>query len=276
MVSETENREEVCVFYLVEEVSNHARDGILQASMIKALACVNDFDLVRDMMNLLRNDARLKLMALSSLPQNVMIFQALDIDVVLLDCTIHTLEALKLSKSILQHHIEIRIVYMFKEVNQDIIEYIYAHDPQASFLFEPFEVEKVIAQLAKEKACLKQEKRIQLKEEGYATAAMQSLNIPPHLRGYRYIKTAAILLYHAEGGIMTMKQLYKETARIHNTTATRVEKTMRDAIEQAYKNSSNTWMSVKKPTNSQIIHYVYEQMVLRSEKTDKNRRSVDG
>jgi two-component system response regulator (stage 0 sporulation protein A) len=64
------------------------------------------------------------------------------------------------------------------------------------------------------------------------------MGILPHYNGYKYAKTAIELLL-IEPNLITRrkvtKELYPGVAAIHQTTWTRVERSIRHAIEQAHK-----------------------------------------
>lgn len=64
---------------------------------------------------------------------------------------------------------------------------------------------------------------------------LRELGIRPHLKGYEFIKTAMNYLQEKPSAIYSMtKDLYTTVAKRHGTTATRVERGMRHALETCY------------------------------------------
>lgn len=97
------------------------------------------------------------------------------------------------------------------------------------------------------------------------------LGVPASLKGFNYLKTAMQCAYEKPDYIEAITRcLYPEVARRHGTTASRVERSIRHAIERAYTNADiedlqhvfgNTVSMYKgKPTNSEFISLVVERM----------------
>ena len=63
------------------------------------------------------------------------------------------------------------------------------------------------------------------------------LGIRSNIKGYNYIKTAITLAYNDSTILESVtKRLYPDIAKIYNTTASRVERAIRHAIETAWMN----------------------------------------
>lgn len=61
------------------------------------------------------------------------------------------------------------------------------------------------------------------------------LGIPPHVKGFWYIREAVKMLLEREDKIFGVtKILYPDIARLHDTTSTRVERAIRHAIELSW------------------------------------------
>lgn len=93
---------------------------------------------------------------------------------------------------------------------------------------------------------------------------LHQLGIPAHLRGYRYLVTAILAAIRDDEMLECVtKVLYPHVAREHGSTASRVERALRHAIEVAWGRGANTvqerlfgnTVSMKKgkPTNSEFI-----------------------
>ncbi len=101
-------------------------------------------------------------------------------------------------------------------------------------------------------------------QEAVITDLLHSLGVPSHIRGYQYIREGIKIVYQ-NNNISTYitKDVYPEIARKFNTTATRVERAIRHAIEISWSRGDINLMedifgnSVNvnrdKPTNSEFL-----------------------
>lgn len=97
------------------------------------------------------------------------------------------------------------------------------------------------------------------------------LGIRSNIKGYNYIKTAITLAYNDSTILESVtKRLYPDIAKIYNTTASRVERAIRHAIETAWMNGNvyvindifgySVCADKAKPTNSEFIAHVVNAM----------------
>lgn len=97
----------------------------------------------------------------------------------------------------------------------------------------------------------------------YATEIIHDLGVPPHIKGYRYIRYAIQLVIKDMDilGAVT-KELYPKVSEKFNSTPSRVERAIRHAINVAWtrgnqislaKYFSNNLNKNSKPTNSEFI-----------------------
>ncbi|WP_342506396.1 sporulation initiation factor Spo0A C-terminal domain-containing protein [Sporosarcina sp. FSL K6-2383] len=101
------------------------------------------------------------------------------------------------------------------------------------------------------------------------SSIVRELGVPDHIKGSNYIKEA-ITLVHQEPSLLSRltKDLYPHIAEKNNTTASRVERSIRHAIEVSWKRGSGDSIFTilgydineirSKPTNSEYIHLVTE------------------
>ncbi len=93
---------------------------------------------------------------------------------------------------------------------------------------------------------------------------LHNLGIPSQIKGYQYLREGILLLYQNNdfiGGIT--RNLYPEIARRHDTTASRVERAIRHAIEVSWNRGDYNIMNKlfghsidfdrAKPTNSEFL-----------------------
>ena len=116
-----------------------------------------------------------------------------------------------------------------------------------------------------------QEKRANL--EGKVTSIIHEVGVPAHIKGYQYLREAILIAVNDMEVINAVtKVLYPEVAKRFGTTASRVERAIRHAIEVAWdrgdletlqKYFGYTVNSAKgKPTNSEFIAMISDRLVL--------------
>lgn len=109
--------------------------------------------------------------------------------------------------------------------------------------------------------------------ERYVTRIMLDLGVPAHLKGYHYMREAILLsVKDIEAVSSVTKLLYPEIARIYRTTAQKVERAIRNAIEVSWARGNCAMMddlfgySSKtgkgRPTNSEYIARIADKIRL--------------
>lgn len=105
------------------------------------------------------------------------------------------------------------------------------------------------------------------------TGVIHDVGIPANIKGYQYLRDAIMMTVH-DNELMhaVTKQLYPMVAKKHKTTASRVERAIRHAIEVActrgneeffYKLFGYTVSTLKgKPTNSEFIALIADKLRL--------------
>lgn len=112
------------------------------------------------------------------------------------------------------------------------------------------------------------------KLEGVVTAIIHEIGVPAHIKGYQYLREAIIIAIHDMEVINAVtKILYPEVAKRFHTTASRVERAIRHAIEVAWdrgdletlqKYFGYTVSNAKgKPTNSEFIAMIADRLQLQ-------------
>lgn len=241
------------------------------------LACLHDLELVKDLMTSVRSYPNVSLYALSSLPLDVSTVDAMNTDVCLLDYEEDRQQVFTFAYFLNRlHHRNIPILIVLKESEYFYIKDLKTTSKTTSYISAPYTAEDILNELLL-KGSEHQNQTVIMDYSTNVSCIIQELGIPLHYNGFRFIKSAAIMLYQYDGQLMSMVQLYREIARIHKTTSSRVEKAMRDAIEYAYRSAKEKiTIRGRKPTNSQLVYFVYEQALneVGRLKGDKCRRLV--
>ncbi len=149
------------------------------------------------------------------------------------------------------------------------------------FMLKPFDLDSLAEQIrmvkgapisenraVKQKAP-KENRKIDL--EANITHIIHEIGVPAHIKGYMYLREAITMVYkdiELLGSIT--KVLYPDIAKKYNTTASRVERAIRHAIEVAWSRGnidsiSNLFgytvnVSKAKPTNSEFIAMVADRL----------------
>lgn len=109
--------------------------------------------------------------------------------------------------------------------------------------------------------------------EASITNIIHEIGVPAHIKGYMYLREAITMVYNDIEllGAIT-KTLYPEIAKKYNTTASRVERAIRHAIEVAWSRGNIDSISAlfgytiniskAKPTNSEFIAIVADRLRL--------------
>ena len=117
------------------------------------------------------------------------------------------------------------------------------------------------------------EKEKRRKIEIFVTNMIHMIGVPANIKGYKYVRDAIIFtVYEQELISAVTKQLYPKVAKKHGTSASRVERAIRHAIEVAcvrgneealYRLFGYTVSNTKgKPTNSEFIAMIADNLRL--------------
>jgi len=118
--------------------------------------------------------------------------------------------------------------------------------------------------------------------EATVTAIIHEIGVPAHIKGYQYLREAIMIAVEDMDVINAVtKVLYPEVAKRYNTTASRVERAIRHAIEVAWdrgdletlqKYFGYTVSNAKgKPTNSEFIAMIADRLQLQRKDKEKDK-----
>ena len=111
--------------------------------------------------------------------------------------------------------------------------------------------------------------------EAQVTGVIHKIGVPAHIKGYQYLRTAIIMTIENSDLINAVtKILYPTIAKRYQTTASRVERAIRHAIEVAWDRGDldtlNAYFGYTiqnqrgKPTNSEFIAMIADNLRLRN------------
>lgn len=154
--------------------------------------------------------------------------------------------------------------------------------PNAYFMLKPFDTDMLVNVIrsAVKMDCAPDDPRLSTDMEMVVTDIIHQIGIPAHIKGYHYLREAILLsLKDPEMLESVTKLLYPTVAKSFDTTASRVERAIRHAIETAWdrgdldtiQNLFGYTVSVGKgkPTNSEFIALITDNLRLKYKKSEK-------
>ena len=145
------------------------------------------------------------------------------------------------------------------------------------FMFKPVERDALLDRMRALFSRDLPEERHPVELKNLVTSVIHEIGVPAHIKGYQYLREA-ILIAVADMDVINAvtKVLYPEVAKRFGTTASRVERAIRHAIEVAWdrgdletlqKYFGYTVSNAKgKPTNSEFIAMIADRLVLEQRK----------
>ena len=213
-----------------------------------------------------------------------------DIDILLLDVVMPDLDGISVLEELKENptlYKRPRHIIMFTAFNQEKIMMRAAELGASYFIMKPFEINKIVkiirdinvrfdtTEVSKPVNHL-YGNRPAVKEfdlESEITNILHEMGVPAHIKGYLYLRESINMVYNDIEllGSIT-KVLYPDVAKKYKTTASRVERAIRHAIEVAWNRGnieaiSNIFgytvsVSKSKPTNSEFIAMIADKLRL--------------
>lgn len=121
--------------------------------------------------------------------------------------------------------------------------------------------------------------------ESEITNIIHEIGVPAHIKGYMYLREAiSMVVNNIELLSAVTKELYPSIAKKYNTTASRVERAIRHAIEVAWSRGQvDTINNIfgytvhngkGKPTNSEFIAMVADKLRIKNKKLQQQNKAV--
>ena len=196
-----------------------------------------------------------------------------DYDVILMDILMPQIDGLKMLEELNKRKINKKIVILSSFKDDYTIKK--AQKLNASYyMLKPIDMkilEERIFDLFVESDEIKYADNYSVEVE--VSSLLHDLGIPSHVRGYKYIREGIMLLYTSREVVnLVTKDIYPEIANRFNTTSSRVERAIRNAIEiswirgdlkvmeDIFGNSIDFERS--KPTNSEFLTTIADRLKL--------------
>ncbi|ANU11143.1 stage 0 sporulation protein A [Planococcus antarcticus DSM 14505] len=203
--------------------------------------------------------------------------QNLSVDILLLDIIMPYLDGIAVLDAIKENGDLREIdVIMLSAFGQESIMSQAADYGASYFIMKPFEADRLAVQInhIMNTRNRSDQPNSRLTKEDRITNIVKDIGIPPHLKGYNYLKEAvSLVLEQPEILNKVTKVLYPRIATKFDTTSTRVERSIRHAIEQVWNRHETVDHISKifgysvahlesKPTNSEFIAMVADSLQL--------------
>lgn len=204
-----------------------------------------------------------------------------EVDVIVVDLLLNGLDSMMIFSSIKEQCLNKKVIATSEFVTNDMINSLNEYNINY-FIKKPYtpeSLERVINSLYIANDTVKKMEIVSSEESDEAvikvTNMLHSLGIPSHIKGYNYIRDGILKILnnsHLVGSIT--KELYPEIAGSYNTTASRVERAIRHAIEvswvrgdyhkmeELFGNSVDVDRS--KPTNAEFIVTLADRLKIDS------------
>ena len=174
--------------------------------------------------------------------------------------------------------------FQSEEMVQELLDEGFAY-----YFVKPFD-ENVLASRVL-KVALGHEKRVLVQtsvdsDELTVTEILHQIGVPAHIKGYQFLRDAILLTMDEPDYINAVtKRLYPEIAKKNGTTASRVERAIRHAIEVAWDRGDvdtlNSYFGYTihnlrgKPTNSEFIAMIADKMRLdKRQRVGENKKTA--
>lgn len=201
--------------------------SIIGTIVINIFLCVKDFSIIKQMMDYENDSQKIKIVGISTtILEDINELKFLAIDVIVIQFSIDKGQAAILLSQMSEHPLlhKVKKLSLFKELDSDIVHLLLQHDIQ-NFLLEPCTSQQLIRAIVNESEKKEMEESRSKNSDALITEALMEMGLPVHLNGFLYIKTGAILVARNFVGMRIMMiSIYNEIARLHQTTASRVEK----------------------------------------------------
>jgi len=211
-----------------------------------------------------------------------------EVDILLLDVVMPDLDGVSVLEELKENPTQYkrpRHIIMFTAFNQEKIMMRAAELGASYFIMKPFEINKIVKIIRDinsrydsvdvDKGNMFTSRPVQ-KEfdlESEITNILHEMGVPAHIKGYLYLRESINMVYNDIEllGSIT-KVLYPDVAKKYKTTASRVERAIRHAIEVAWNRGnieaiSNIFgytvsVTKSKPTNSEFIAMIADKLRL--------------
>ncbi len=198
-------------------------------------------------------------------------------DIVLMDIIMPEVDGITILEEMKKQNIKKNVIILTSYKKESTIKMVSQYDVDY-YMLKPFDVstleKRILSIVNLEEESESKDNHIEIA----ISKLLHSLGIPSHIRGYQYIRESIYMMYQNPdmiGGIT--KCIYPEIASKFDTTASRVERAIRHAIEVSWARGDYELMEElfghsvdydrSKPTNSEFIATLADNLRLNNQLT---------
>ena len=202
--------------------------------------------------------------------------QELHPDVIVMDMVLTELDGIEVLESLASLELETRPhVIILSSFLPSALSQLASEKGADYYMAKPCRNQAVCERIRQVTNRVPPQRRRSLNLETEVTSIIHEVGVPAHIKGYQYLREA-ILIAVADMDVINAvtKVLYPEVAKRYGTTASRVERAIRHAIEVAWDRGDletlqryfgYTVSNIKgKPTNSEFIALIADRLQLQS------------
>ncbi len=195
-------------------------------------------------------------------------------DAVLLDVFMPGLDAFAVKlKADEQKNSGTTLYYVTGTFQNEVIEQEVIDSGFSFYFLKPFDPEVLARRVRSDSSRFSAPARANTSDERAVTDMLREIGVPAHIKGYQFLRDAILMVMAAPALISAVtKSLYPSIAIKNHTTASRVERAIRHAIEVAWDRGDTetltryfggTVNSLRgKPTNSEFISQLGDRLLL--------------
>ncbi len=173
------------------------------------------------------------------------------------------------------------VFFAMGSAENDILQTELMQAGMAYYFLKPFDVGAMARMISRTAGGYTPKAAMQQDDEVTVTEILHQIGVPAHIKGYQFLRCAILMNIEDPSLINSVtKRLYPEIAKRNTTTASRVERAIRHAIEVAWDRGDvetlNRYFGYTihnlrgKPTNSEFIAMISDRMRLDK----KNHRTA--
>ncbi len=203
--------------------------------------------------------------------------ESVNADVIVMDAFMSNLDALGVINELSKKEVKPLIMVMSSSDNQRFEQEVLSAGADYYFL-KPFDINMLAQRInqltgwSKTQGDVTKQDNVDLQVT--VSEIMHQIGVPAHIKGYQYLREAIMLSINDREMMSSVtKVLYPTVAKMYSTTASRVERAIRHAIEVAWDRGDvdvlssyfgYTIQSTRgKPTNSEFIAMISDKLRLR-------------
>ncbi len=195
-------------------------------------------------------------------------------DAVLLSLVLKGLDGIGVLEGIASNELDVAAIVMGSFADDTIVNRVMSKGAKY-YLVKPFKAELAAERILEsvEEKQPQSVRRGKIDEE--ISGIFISIGIPPHIKGYNYLREGIKMTVNKPSIINNVtKELYPKIGEKFDTSASKVERAIRHAIEVAWNRGridainavfgARVYIGTEKPTNSEFIALVADKLILEN------------